>query len=55
VVLTPFGGIGSEAYVAIEEGRRAVLAELKGSYYEQACRNLAEAERAGKAQVGLFG
>jgi hypothetical protein len=55
VVLSPFGGIGSEGVVAIEEGRRAILAELKGSYYAQAARNLAEAERAANAQVGLFG
>jgi DNA modification methylase len=39
-VLTPFGGIGSEAYVALEEGRRAVLVELKESYYRQAVANL---------------
>lgn len=42
VVLSPFGGIGSEGYVAIEEGRRAILAELKDSYYRQAVRNLRE-------------
>jgi hypothetical protein len=55
VVLSPFGGIGSEGVVALEEGRRAILAELKESYYQQAARNLAEAERAANAQVGLFG
>lgn len=42
-VLTPFGGIGSEGVVALEEKRRAVLIELKRSYYEQQVRNLAEA------------
>jgi len=43
-VMTPFGGIGSEAYVALEMGRRAVLAELKGSYYAQAVANMRRME-----------
>jgi hypothetical protein len=43
VVWSPFAGIGSEGYVAIQEGRRFVGAELKCSYYEQAARNLASA------------
>lgn len=38
-VLTPFGGIGSEGYVAIEEGRRAILGELKKSYFDQLVKN----------------
>lgn len=42
-VLSPFAGIGSEGYVAIEERRRFVGVELKRSYYEQACRNLRSA------------
>ena len=40
IVLTPFAGIGSELYVAVEMGRRAVGVELKASYYQQAVRNL---------------
>ncbi len=40
VVLSPFAGIGSEGYVALTEGRRFVGAELKHSYFRQACRNL---------------
>lgn len=44
VVWSPFAGIGSEGYVALQEGRRFVGAELKKSYYEQACRNLREAQ-----------
>ena len=41
VVLTPFGGIGSEAYVALELGRRAIAVELKSSYFRQLIGNLA--------------
>ena len=52
IVLTPFLGIGSEAYVALQEGRRAVGVELKPSYYEQAVRNCKEA--AVDEQVSLF-
>lgn len=40
VVLSPFGGIGSEGYEAVKMGRRYVGIELKASYYEQAVRNL---------------
>lgn len=39
IVLTPFLGIGSEAYVALQEGRRAIGVELKPSYYQQAVKN----------------
>lgn len=45
VVLSPFAGIGSEGWVALEMGRRFVGAELKASYFAQAARNLREAER----------
>jgi len=51
VVLSPFAGIGSELYVAVEMGRRAVGVELKASYYQQAVRNL----HAVGAQGSLFG
>lgn len=44
VVLSPFAGIGSEGYVALEQGRRFVGAELKRSYYEQAVANLKSIE-----------
>mgnify|MGYP002632926515 CR=1 FL=1 len=53
VVLSPFAGIGSEGYVALEEGRRFVGAELKRSYYEQARRNLESV--ANPSQVTMFG
>ena len=39
VVLTPFMGIGSEAVVALEQGRKAIGIELKPSWYRQAVRN----------------
>lgn len=45
IVLTPFAGIGSELYVAVEMGRKAVGVELKPTYFEQAVRNLREIER----------
>lgn len=53
-VLSPFAGIGSELVTAIEIGRRAIGAELKQSYYEQAARNCAAASPSGKAQTELF-
>jgi DNA modification methylase len=40
VVLTPFMGVGSEVYGAVLNGRKAIGAELKPSYYRQALRNL---------------
>jgi DNA modification methylase len=43
VVLSPFMGIGSEGFVALEMQRRFVGVELKRSYFEQAARNLASA------------
>jgi DNA modification methylase/superfamily II DNA or RNA helicase len=51
LVLSPFGGIGSEGHVALKAGRRFVGVELKRSYFEQACRNL----NAATSQMGLFG
>jgi hypothetical protein len=52
-VLSPFAGIGSEGYVSLQEGRRFIGAELKASYYKQACANLAAACEAPK-QRSLF-
>lgn len=50
-VWSPFTGIGSEGHVAIKMGRKFLGAELKRSYFEQACRNL---ENATREQIGLF-
>jgi superfamily II DNA or RNA helicase len=51
LVLSPFAGIGSEGYVALEMGRRFVGAELKKSYWGQATRNLAAAAA---SRIDLF-
>lgn len=40
VVFTPFMGIGTEVYSAVEMGRRGIGVELKKSYYDQAVRNI---------------
>ena len=53
LVFSPFTGIGSEGYVSLKMGRKFVGAELKKSYFDIACRNLAEAARADD-QIGLF-
>ncbi len=45
IVLSPFAGIGSEGYVANEMNRRFIGIELKKSYFDQACINIANANR----------
>jgi DNA modification methylase len=54
IVFSPFTGIGTAGYVAIEMGRRFVGAELKPSYYRQAVANLKLAERE-RGASDLFG
>lgn len=49
-VLTPFAGIGSEVYVALQEGRKGIGIELKPKYFEVAKRNCSLSI----AQLGLF-
>jgi len=44
MILTPFGGIGSEAYMALKLGRKAILIELKPEYYKVAVKNLRNVE-----------
>lgn len=50
-VLTPFLGIGSEVYCAVEMGRKGIGIELKPSYFAQAKRNL---EKAAESKGELF-
>jgi len=51
IVLSPFAGIGSEGYVAVEMRRKFVGIELKESYFRQAAQNI----KAAGAQGDLFG
>lgn len=44
-VFTAFGGVGSELYVAVKLGRRAVGIELKPSYWVTGCEYLHELEQ----------
>jgi len=39
-VLTPFGGIGSEGYMAVKLGRKAILIELKPEYFDVMVKNM---------------
>lgn len=52
-VLSPFAGIGSEGYVALQHGRRFVGVELKPSYWRTACTNLKDAEASNNHQQAL--
>lgn len=56
VVFTPFMGVGSEVYVPVKMGRRAIGAELKESYFRQAIKNVLDAknEYAKEAEVDLL-
>jgi DNA modification methylase len=45
IVLSPFMGIGSEGFVALEQGRKFVGVELKKSYFDQAVKNLEAATK----------
>jgi hypothetical protein len=55
-VFSPFAGIGSEGYEAVKNGRKFIGIELKKSYYDQACLNLAasEASLTNPNQTSLF-
>lgn len=44
IVLTPFGGIGSEVYQALKMKRKGIGIELKASYFNQAVKNCVNAE-----------
>ncbi len=47
VVFSPFAGIGSELYVALQMGRKAIGSELKPSYFKQAVKNMTSVETVG--------
>lgn len=55
-VLTPFMGVGSEVYSAVQKGRRGIGAELKPTYFRQAVKNVATAvaDRQSETQQSLF-
>ena len=44
IVLSPFGGIGSEGYQAVKMGRKVILIELKKSYYDLCVKYLRQAD-----------
>lgn len=51
-VLTPFLGVGSEAYGAVINGRRGIGVELKPSYYYQAAKNMRHAVSDNRTEDG---
>ena len=44
LVFSPFTGVGSEGFTAVNMGRRFIGSELKPSYYEQAVKNMKNAK-----------
>ncbi|QBQ11121.1 MULTISPECIES: site-specific DNA-methyltransferase [unclassified Pseudomonas] len=54
IVLDPFGGAGTTAVVAMQEGRRSILCELNPEYAAMAERRIAAAWLDGAAQMDVF-
>ena len=54
-ILSPFMGVSSEIYAAVELGRRGIGIELKPSYFRQAVKNLTALDHARPEEVPLFG
>ena len=54
VVLDPFGGAGTTAVVAMQEGRKSILCELNSEYAAMAERRIAAAWLDGAAQMDVF-
>ena len=55
IVLSPFMGVGSEIYGAVELGRKAIGIELKKTYYEQAQKNILASKQKGNEEFQLGG
>ena len=53
-VLTPFMGVGSEIYEALQLGRRGIGIELKSSYFNQAVKNIENASSTKNVELDLF-
>ena len=53
VVFTPFMGVGSEVYIPVLMGRKAIGVELKESYYRQAVKNVKAATVGVQEQTDL--
>lgn len=54
VVLDPFGGAGTTAVVAMQEGRKSIMCELNPEYAAMAERRIAAAWLDGAAQMDVF-
>ena len=55
IIFSPFAGIGSELYGAVEMGRKAVGIELKKSYFDHASTILTNLEiRLKQKQLDIF-
>jgi DNA modification methylase len=54
IVLDPFGGAGTTAVVAMQEGRKSILCELNPEYAAMAERRIAAAWLDGAAQMDVF-
>ena len=53
-VYTPFAGVGSEVYAAVELGRKGIGSELKPSYYRQSIKNLEAVDEDTAEDPSLF-
>ena len=51
IALSPFAGIGSEGYVALQCGRKFVGIELKESYWRTALQNLRSAKQCAQGEL----
>jgi len=54
IVLSPFAGIGSEGYCALQMGRKFIGSELKKSYFNVAVKNMAHAINSNSKQLSLL-